>query len=71
LNKEQEGKYYKAECGCILKEYGDQWKWVYDCKGGWERTATIHIEYPFDIDKKILVTKAEVAILKMLGKKDE
>jgi hypothetical protein len=46
-------------------------KWVYDCKGGWKRTAAIHIEYPFDIDKKILVTKAEVAILKMLGKKDE
>jgi hypothetical protein len=70
MTKEQEPKYYKAECGCVLQECGNLWKWVYDCKVGWVIKATMHKEYPFDDDKKILITKAEVAILKMLGKQE-
>jgi hypothetical protein len=69
MNKKQEPKYYKAECGCILQEDGRLWKWVYDCKGGWNRTPSITRKYPFT-SSKMLVTKGEVAILKLLGKEE-
>ena len=68
MDKEEPG-YYKAECGCVLQKVGDLWKWVYDCKGGWEVIPpTMHKEFPFG-GNKTLITKAEVAILKLIGKK--
>ena len=68
MNKEQEVKYYKADCGCVLQEDGNSWRWVYDCKAGWGISSIILNEFPFSVGKT-QITKAEVAILKLIGKK--
>jgi hypothetical protein len=67
MNKEKEVKYYKAQCGCAFQECDNSWKWIYDCHAGWNEYPSASREYPFS-NKKVLITKGEVAILKLLGK---